>query len=292
VTDAAILLGVLAGFDPTDPATAACLIPGNCFSDYTQFLDKKALRGARIAAPPFPANRLDLMNAAVDALRAAGAHVEVIGVLPAQLGICVTAPPPAPAPPPDGCSTVLLYGQKRDMNAYLAGRGDPDIQTLSDIVDANTAIGAPALKYGQAIFAAADSLNIAPGTPDTLRYLADRALDLQLSRGALDGVYNGPDGIRGTADDFDAILLNGNNQAGTAAKAGYPSVTVPGGFLPPVDPVVNPFPSTVTFTGPAFSEPRLIALAYAFEQATKHRVPPPLTPPLSTDVVTRPKKKN
>ena len=65
-------------YDPSDPATAACLIPGNCFSDYTRFLDKKALRGARIAVTPFPANRLDLMNAAVDALRAAGAHVELI----------------------------------------------------------------------------------------------------------------------------------------------------------------------------------------------------------------------
>jgi amidase len=49
VTDAAILLGALAGFDPNDPATAACLTPGNCFDDYTPFLKKKALRGARIA---------------------------------------------------------------------------------------------------------------------------------------------------------------------------------------------------------------------------------------------------
>ena len=282
VTDAAILLGVLAGFDPSDPATAACLIPGNCFSDYTRFLDKKALRGARIAAvTPFPANRLDLMNAAVAALRAEGAHVEDIGALPAQLGICVEVPAPA------GCSTVLLYGQKRDMNSYLDGRGDPDVTTLSDIIALNNLIGAPALKYGQAIFVAADSLDITAGSADTARYLADRAADLALSRGALDGVYNGPDGVRGTADDFHAILLNGNNQAGTAAKAGYPSVTVPGGFVPPADPVVNAFPSTVTFTGRAFSEPTLIALAYAFEQATKHRVPPPLMPPLPSDLVTR-----
>ena len=287
VTDAAILLGVLAGFDQSDSATAACLIPGNCFSDYTRFLDKKALKRARIAVPPFPANRADLMNAAIAALRAEGAHVELIDPLAAQLGICVTAPPPAPAPAPTGCSTVLLYGQKRDMNAYLAGRGDPDVTTLSDIIALNTLIGAPALKYGQAIFEAADTLDISPGSPDTIRYLADRAADLALSRGALDGVYNGPDGVPGTADDFHAILLNGNNQAGTAAKAGYPSVTVPGGFLPPADPIVNPFPSTVTFTGRAFSEPTLIALAYAFEQATKHRVPPPLTPPLPSDLVTR-----
>lgn len=298
VADAAVLLGVLAGHDPSDPATAACLTPGNCFSDYTRFLDKKALKGARIAAvTPFPANRLALMNAAVDALRAAGAEVVDIGALPPQLGSCVTYPPPAPAPPPTGCSTVLLYGQKRDMNAYLAGRGDPVVKTLSDIIALNNAFDptdlTKALKYGQAIFEAADKVDTSAGSTDTARYLSDRATDLTLARGALDAVYNGPDKVRGTADDFHAILLNGNNLANVAAKAGYPSVTVPGGFITPVppDPIANPFPSTVTFTGPAFSEPTLIALAYAFEQATQHRVPPPLLPPLPSDFVTRETRK-
>jgi len=63
---------------------------------------------------------------------------------------------------------------------------------------------------------------------------------------------------------------------------------VPGGFLPPSGPVVNPAPFGVTFTGRAFSEPRLIALAYAFEQATKHRQAPASAPPLSMDFVSRP----
>ena len=281
VADAAILLGVLAGHDPADPATAACLTPGNCFSDYTRFLDKKALKRARIAVPPFPANRADIMNAAIDVMRAEGAHVELILPLAAQLGICVSVPAPA------GCSTVLLYGQKRDMNAYLANRPGAPVSTLSDIIALNNVIPG-SLKYGQAIFEAADTLDLSPGSPDTVRYLADRAADLALSRGALDGVYNGPDGTPGTDDDFDAILLSGNNQAGTAAKAGYPSVSVPGGFVPPTPPIVNPFPSNVTFTGRAFSEPRLIALAYAFEQATHHRVPPASTPPLATDTIRRP----
>ena len=293
VTDAALLLGVLAGFDPSDPATAACLVPGNCYSDYTPFLDKDALKRARIAAPPFPTNRLDLMNAAVDALRAAGAQVDIIDPLAPQLGTCITVPPPAPAPPPAGCSTVLLYGQKRDMNAYLAQRGDPDIKTLTDIINRNIAIGPAALKYGQALFEAADKIDLAASSTDTTRYLADRAADLTFARGALDSIYNGADGIPFTSDDVHAILLNGNNLANVAAKAGYPSVTVPGGFITPPagDPIQNPFPSTVTFTGRAFSEPTLIALAYAFEQATKHRVPPPLLPPLPTDVVTRHTKK-
>jgi amidase len=281
VADAAILLGVLAGHDPSDPATAACLTPGNCLSDYTPFLNKKALKGARIAVPPFPASRADIMNAAIEVLRARGAYVEPIGALAPQLGICVSVPAPTT------CSTVLLYGQKRDMNAYLATRPTAPVHSLSDIIAVNN-VTPGALKYGQAIFEAADMLDISPGSADTVRYLADRAEDLLRSRGALDGVYNGPDGVRGTADDFDAILASGNSLAGTPAKAGYPSVSVPGGFLPPTGVVVNPFPSNVTFTGPAFSEPRLIGLAYAFEQATQHRVPPASTPALATDTVRRP----
>ena len=113
-------------------------------------------------------------------------------------------------------------------------------------------------------------------------------------------MYNGPDGIRGTADDFDAILFPANRGANIAARAGYPSIVVPGGFVtnrpelnvPPgpafpdgFDP--KPAPYGVTFSGRAFSEPRLIGLAYAFEQATHHRVPPASTPALASDGVKR-----
>jgi amidase len=281
VTDAAIMLGVMAGYDPGDPATAACLIAGNCLSDYTRYLDKKALKGVRIAVPPFPASRADIMNNAINVLRAQGAYVEQIAGFAPQLGICVAYPPPA------GCSTVLLYGQKRDMNNYLAGRGDAQVGTLSDIIALNN-VTPGALKYGQAIFEAADLMDTSPGSPDTIRYLADRAEDLARSRGALDAVYNGPDGTPGTADDFDAVVYSDNLQAGITAKAGYPSITVPGGFRPAAGDIVNPFPSNVTFSGPAFSEARLIALAYAFEQVTRYRIPPASTPPLPTDAVGRP----
>ena len=119
--------------------------------------------------------------------------------------------------------------------------------------------------------------------------------DLANSRDVLNAIYNGPDGIKGTADDTDAILALGNNFAAAPAKAGFPSVTVPGGFILAVtdasdnDPPINGlFPQTITFSGPAFSEPRLIGLGYAFEQATRHRVPPSSTPPLASDSVGRP----
>jgi amidase len=271
VRDAAILLGVLAGYDPNDPATAACLSPGNCFSDYTQFLDKKALLGARIAVPPFPGNRAVIMNAAIEVLRAQGADVQTIPALAPQLGICVSFPPPA------GCSTVLMYGQKRDLNKYLAATPGAPMHSLTEIIAFNNTY-VPPMKYGQAIFEAADMLDTSPGSADTLRYLADLAEDRARSRGALDAVYR----------EFDAILASANSFAGTPAKAGYPSITVPGGFLPPDGTIENPFPSGVTFSGPAFSEPRLIALAYAFERATRHRRPPASTPPLPGDTVRRP----
>jgi amidase len=290
VTDAAILLGVLAGFDPSDAATAACLEPGNCFRDYTRFLDKKALKRARIAVPPFPDNRAIVMNAAIEVLRAEGAHVETIPALAAQLPGCPTGayPPVAPWPPP-GCSSVLLYGFKRDLNAYLASLpSSSPVRTLADVIAVNEETPG-ALKYGQQLALLSQLLDITPGSVDTQHYQAARAEDLRRSRGALDGVYNGPDGTKGTSDDFDAILFSGNSGAGTPAKAGYPSIVVPGGLVPAAvqPPVANDFPSGVTFSGPAFSEPRLIGLAYAFEQATKHRVPPASAPPLPGDSVQR-----
>lgn len=293
VTDAAIVLSVISGFDPNDAATAACLVPGNCQSDYTKFLDKHALRGARIAVPHVPywvglsAAQQQILVDAIQALRDEGAFVADPYEIPNQaaisgFGICTSFPAPT------NCSTVLMYGQKHDLNNYLATRPTAPAHTLADIIAFNNAHAAVALKYGQAIFLAANQLDTSPGSADTLRYMADRAQDLALTRGGLDAVFNGPDGIQGTDDDFDAILFPQNRGAAAPAKAGYPSIVVPGGFVPPTGAVVNPSPFGVTFTGRAFSEPTLIAIAYAFEQATKHRQPPASTPPLPTDFVHRP----
>ncbi len=305
VTDAAKLLGVLAGFDPRDPATAACLTRGNCFRDYTRFLRRHALRGARIAVPHFgywtdrnhnvnlSVEQQQVMNDAIEVLRAEGAIVEDFHEIPTQQEL-FDFPACDALPIPPVCSTVTLYGFKRDLNAYLAnlGPGAP-VRTLADVIafnDAFTINGVQVgLKYGQARAIAADSLDTSPGSSDTTRYRSDRAADLDIAKTrGLDVVYQ----------EFDAVLFPGRSGANLTARAGYPSIVVPAGFVPnpavppPPLPPPPPFPEGfdpkdapygVTFSGPAFSEPRLIGFAYAFEQATHHRQPPDSTPPLSAD---------
>lgn len=327
VTDAAKLLGVLAGFDPDDPATAACKIPGNCHHNYTRFLKKNALRGARIAVPkrgywtntrgdpPRPVflsvEQQEVMNNAIQVLRDQGATVEEFDI-PDQLDLfnfptCVSLSDLAARTDPDpkkqqACTTVLLYGFKHDLNNYLAtfGPGVADdgstVNTLADVINFNdnfTIDGVKVgLKYKQDIAIAAQSLDTSPGSEDTAQYKRDRAKDLELSRtNGLDEVY----------EQYDAVLFPANFGANIAARAGYPSIVVPGGFVanpavspPPFSPPTpfpdgfdaKPAPFGVTFSGPAFSEGKLIGFAFAFEQATMHRVPPPTTPPLpaaSTD---------
>lgn len=320
VTDAAKLLGVLAGFDEKDPATRACLTEGNCFRDYTQFLDANALQGAHIAVPMHPywiefglgAARTKLMNDAIAVMQSLGATVETFEI-PSQnvlnnYGTCVTAAdvaarratPVGTIPP---CSTVLLFGFKRDLNAYLAnkdfGPGTSassatipvqTVNTLSDVISFNSAHPEVALKYGQAIAEAADLLDTGPGQ-DLDNYMADRALDLKLTRTCgLDVLYTGvvPEEcadvvaipVGPTGKKFDAALFPANFGANAPARAGFPSVIVPAGFFPNPAAVPPSFkalrsPFGATFSGPAFSEPKLIGYAYAFEQATHHRVPPP-----------------
>ena len=303
VTDAARLLGVLAGFDPADPATAACLTRGKCFRDYTRFLKRHALRGARIAVPHLgywtagtdakdptvqsvvlSPEQQRVMNDAIDILRREGAIVEDFHEIPDQNDLFRFPGCPSSF---STCSTVLLFGFKRDLNAYLANLPPAfPVRSLADVIAFNNLHADVALKYGQGLATAAQSLDTSPGSADSLRYAGDRAKDLDIAKArGLDIVYR----------DFDAILFPANRGANIAARAGYPSIAVPGGFVPnpavpPAPFTVTPFPAgfnakdapyAVTFSGPAFSEAKLIGYAYAFEQATHHRVPPSSTPPLS-----------
>ena len=202
VTDAAILLGVIAGHDPSDPATGECLIRGRCYSDYTRFLNRRALRGARIAVYSSADPALGQPPGGHRQRRSRTESARRVRTDPCRVGhsaagpLCVAYPlPPIPQPPAVRCSSVLLYGFKRDLNAYLAGTPGAPNHTLAEIVAFNNTY-VPPMKYGQAIAEAAAQVDISPGSADTLRYLDDRAFDLAVSRDVLNAIYDGPDGIR------------------------------------------------------------------------------------------------
>ena len=288
--------------DPNDPATKACTPPAN--RDYTQFLKPDALQGARIGIPRafyyrqytapgesaarggLPSDQLAAMNGAIAVLKMLGATI----VDPADI--------PSILEPDEsknflrwdtcrgyqngkgkdaGCSVVAKYGFKRDFNQWLSTLGPTaPVKTLSELRKWNLANQkAGTIKYGQSLLDISDEMDL---EADRARYETDRAKDI-----AIYGT-NGIDAVM-KAERLDALLFPGNTGAALAAKPGYPSVVVPFAFVanPPTPPfpagyVPRPQPFGVTFTGMACSEPRLLALAYAFEQATKRRVPPPNMP--------------
>jgi amidase len=177
----------------------------------------------------------------------------------------------------DDCSVVLKYGMKRDFNAWLTTLGAAaPVKTLGELIAWNKAHEkAGSIKYGQSNLDISDEMDV---VKDRARYEADRAKDIKL------GGTHGIDEVM-KAQRLDAILFPGANGAAIAAKPGYPTVTVPFALVPneptPAFPAgfnAKPGPMGVSFTGMACSEPKLIELAYAFEQATKKRIPPPSMP--------------
>ena len=175
------------------------------------------------------------------------------------------------------CSVVLKYGMKRDFNAWLATLGAAaPVKTLTELRIFNLAhTRSSAIRYGQSNLDISDEMDVAA---DRARYESDRAKDL-----ALAGTHGIEEAIK--THRLDALLFPGASGASIAAKPGYPTVIVPFGMVPnaPTPPFpsgfnAKPGPFGVSFTGLACSEPRLIELAYAFEQATKRRVAPPLSP--------------
>lgn len=301
VTDAAIMLGALesAAPDPNDPATAACEPPPN--RDYTVHLKADALKGARIGIPRAsfydpvtppgrteprgglnPAQR-QVMDEAIAILTKAGAEVveadipSVVDADPANnfllWGTC--AGPDDVHGKDANCSSALKYGMKRDFNAWLASLGDrAPVKTLTALREWNLAHqNMGAIKYGQAQLDVSDEVDL---ERDRAKWEADRRKDIFL--GATHGI---DEALK--AHTLDALLFPGASGAGIAAKPGYPTVIVPFASVPNA-PTNNPFPPGfdarpapygVSFTGTACSEPRLIELAFAFEQLTKRRVPPP-----------------
>ncbi len=175
------------------------------------------------------------------------------------------------------CSVVLKYGMKRDFNKFLATLGpSAPMKSLTELREWNiTHINGNAIRFGQSNLDVSDEMDV---DADRARYTADRAKDLELS------ATHGIDEVM-KANNLDALLFPGPNGASIAAKPGYPTVIVPFGMVPNngrppfpagFEPKSEPF--GVSFTGMACSEPKLLQAAYAFEQASKRRVPPPSTP--------------
>ena len=304
VTDAAIMLGVLesAAPDPNDAATSTCAPPPA--HDYTRFLDRNALKGARIGVPRaffyeavasgsslLPRGGLtmeqqDVMRGAIAELARQGATVvdpanipSILDWDPARnfLDWPVCSGPDNAKGKDANCSTTYKYGMKRDFSRWLAllGAAAP-LKSLSELRAWNEAHrAAGTVKYGQSNLDNADEVDL---VADRARYEADRRKDLLLTaRHGIDEVMK--------AQRLDALVFPAQNGNGIAARAAYPSVIVPFAAVPNNAPPAfpagfnpKPAPFGVTFTGMACSEPRLIALAYAFEQATKKRISPSLFP--------------
>jgi amidase len=175
------------------------------------------------------------------------------------------------------CSVVLKYGMKRDFNKWLATLGpSAPVKTLTELREWNiTHTTAGAIRYGQSQLDISDEMDV---QTDRARYEADRAKDI-----ALAGTHGIDEAMK--ANRLDALLFPGPSGAAIAAKPGYPTVIVPFGTVPnaPTPPFppgfdAQPAPFGVSFTGMACSEPRLLGIAYAFESATKRRVPPLAAP--------------
>jgi amidase len=299
VADAAIMLGAMEGAepDPNDPATGVCAPPpGN---DYTPHLRADGLVGARIGIPRayywdavevggrtyggLSDEQTAVMQEAIRALEAAGA----VFVDPADVPSLTNPDPNQNFAAWDlcvngdqvrgfdaECSVNFKYGMKRDFNAWLETLGPlAPVKSLTELRAWNLEHrAAGSMKYEQSRFDISDEMDV---EADRARNEADMAKDALLSR------TRGIDAVL-AEHDLDAILTPGSRGAGLAARSGTPMIVVPFGFVPndggppfPRDFEPLPAPFGIGFNGAACSEGRLIELAYAFEQATQRRVPPP-----------------
>lgn len=264
VTDAAILLGVLAGVDPRDVTTNGA--QGKSFTDYTKFLDPNGLRGARIgvARKFFGFNdKVDkLMADAIDVMKRQGAEI----IDPADIETTGKFD--------DSEFEVLLYEFKTDLNTYLAGLGPKaPVHSLKEAIEFNEKNRDKEMPYfGQEIFLRSEAKG--PLTEkaylDALekdqRMSRTEGIDATMNKNKLDAIIAPTGGPPWTTD-----LINGDHFSGSSstppAVAGYPNINVPAGYI-------YGLPVGISFMGRAYSEPVLIKLAYAYEQATKFRRPP------------------
>ena len=268
VRDAAIVLAALTGVDAEDSATTAS--QGKSFTDYTPFLKADGLRGARIGVVRKTFGFMDavdkVMDTALEAMKKEGAilidpvEIETAG----KWG--------------ETEQLVFMYELKADLNAYLSRPGfTAPVKTLKDIIEFNERNREKEMPYfGQDFFLKAE----AKGPLSEKEYLdaleknhqlaRKEGIDATMDKHNLDALVGPTGGPAWLTDLVDGDHFGGGSSS-AAAVAGYPNVTVPAGF-------VFAMPVGISFFGRAWSEPVLIRLAYAFEQATKIRKPPRFLP--------------
>jgi len=264
VADAAAVLGALVGADPRDASTTRRRpsVPAN----YLEALDRAALRGARIGVARNMAGFHPLVDVvfeqALEAMRQAGAEVVEGADVPTVNKM-------------DAAETeILLYEFKDGINAYLASRGNTvRVRTLADLIAFNAEQRSQEMPwFGQELFEKAQAKGTLSDTVyrdalETCRRLSrDEGIDAVLASHRLEAIVAPSNGPSWPTDLMNGDRYSGGNSS-VAAVAGYPSITVPMGF-------VGPLPVGVSFIGGALTEPRLIGLAYAFEQSTKARRTP------------------
>jgi amidase len=265
VADAAILLGAMTGVDERDNATQAS--QGKALEDYTRFLRADGLKGARIGVY-HPRSLQDnplvnpILKQAVAVMKERGAVI----IDPVKIE--------AASKFDDAEFEVLLYEFKADLNRYLAELGPKaPVKTLKDAIAFNEKHRDRVMPFfGQEIFLDAEKKGpltdaaYKKALETCRRYSRKEGLDAVLTQNKLDAVVAPTGGPAWLIDPINGDSYGGGSSS-LAAVSGYPSITVPAGYA-------FGLPIGISFIGAAWSEPKLIQFAYAFEQATKVRKPP------------------
>jgi amidase len=273
VTDAAILLGATTGEDPRDDATAASA--GKAHRDYTRFLDADGLRGARIGVARRTFNGHPEVTPLMDRLLAEMTRRGAVLIDPIAL------------PPGSGYASefeVLSYEFKAGLNAYLADLGpDAPVHTLREVIEFNDRHAQqemPWFKQETLIKAEAKGALTEEAYLNALakcrKATREDGIDALMDKQQLDVIFASGGG---PAPVIDYAYGDGNTGGGgiaLAAVAGYPSISVPAGFIAGM-------PVSVFFFSRAWSEPTLLRIAFAFEQPIQARRPPRFLPTISAD---------